>query len=151
MKVYRIATKDCIRDLSGKEAEEKGGRWNPPGLACLYTSESRALAILESLVHLPDHKRPRGMHIAVINIPDSVKALDVKLSVTEEDVKSAKFRKKMQRIGEKWLADQKFALLKVPSVIIPEEKNILVNPLHPESKKITLSKVRAFRFDERLF
>ena len=77
MLVYRIAKKDVIKDLSGTGAKLYGGRWNHKGTAVVYTSETRALATVEFLVHVSLSNAPRGLMIATIEIPCNIASEDV--------------------------------------------------------------------------
>ena len=71
MQVYRLAKAKHIRDLSGAGARIAGGRWNLKGTAVLYTAESRALATVEYLVHVPIAIIPRNLRMAAIDVPDA--------------------------------------------------------------------------------
>ncbi len=77
MLVYRIAKKDVVKDLTGTGAKLYGGRWNHRGTAVVYTSETRALATVEFLVHVSLSNAPSGLMIATIEIPDSIAPEDV--------------------------------------------------------------------------
>lgn len=77
MKLYRIATTAHIKDLSGAGARLYGGRWNEKGVAVVYTSESRALAVLEYLVHLPMVFAPGELSIMELKVPDSISPREV--------------------------------------------------------------------------
>ena len=72
MIVYRISKTKNIKDLSGTGARIFGGRWNNKGVSIIYASESRALATLEYLVHVPLSLMPTDLSLAAIKIPDSI-------------------------------------------------------------------------------
>ncbi len=149
MQVYRIAKQKYIKDLSGIGAKTVGGRWNPKGVAVLYTSTTAALSALEVLAHLPAAYFPDDMSIASIELPDKL--------ITELDVKKLpkNWNKtpppiEIQNVAMQWINEEKYLGIKVPSIIIPKEKNLLINPQHPTFKKIKILHVESFNFDTRL-
>ncbi len=139
-------------DLSGGGAKVTGGRWNSKGRAVLYASTSIALATLETLVHLGDNIAIRNAFLVRIEVPNAIwrqrQTLEAKaLPATwlAEPPGSTSIR-----TGDKWLMAQSSALLLVPSVIVPEEYNVLINPLHPASGQIKAGVQRQFVYDVRL-
>jgi RES domain-containing protein len=153
--VWRIATDTKTYeadDLSGAGAKSTGGRWNEPGDPVLYTSESQALACLETVVHLNAGGLPLNRYLVAITIPAAVwKAAQTEtpasLPVGWDADPSG--RASLQ-FGTTWLRSLASALLRVPSVIVPDEYNALINPLHPDSKAITAKKLRKWLYDPRL-
>jgi RES domain-containing protein len=152
---WRIAT-DARRypadDMSGAGAAARGGRWNDRGTALVYTSESRALACLETLVHLDDGGLPLNRYLIRIDIPDAVwkaarQATPATLPVGW-DAEPASITSVM--LGTAWAQSGATAILRVPSVIVPEEENILINPAHPDTARIKATKVRRWLYDPRL-
>jgi RES domain-containing protein len=153
--LWRIATDTPAYeadDLSGAGAKATGGRWNEAGAPMLYTSESRALACLETIVHLNAGGLPFNRYLVAVEVPDkawtgakqeSPGSLEVGWDAEPAGAVSIK-------IGTDWIKSKASALLIVPSVIIPEEFNILINPEHPESAGITAVKVRKWLYDPRL-
>lgn len=139
-------------DLSGKGAEISGGRWNLAGAPVTYAAESRALACLETLVHLNAGGLPLNRYLVEINVPDAIwKAAKVE-SVATLPVGWDALPASQTSIafGTAWLAAKSCALLVLPSAIVPEEANILINPLHADSAAITAKKVRKWTYDPRL-
>lgn len=150
MKVYRISKEKYIKDLSGTGAKLYGGRWNPKGYALLYTSEHRSLAALEVLVHLNRDTIPDGLKILTLEIPDQfIDDSDRKKykKIFSSEFSTARFVEE----GKKWIEAATGLALRVPSVLIHEENNILVNPLHKAFKKLKIVSVEDFGFDERFF
>lgn len=153
--LWRIATDTPTyeaHDLSGKGAEKDGGRWNPAGMPVVYTSQTRALACLETVVHLNAGGLPLNRYLVQIEAPADVwsqaEALDpAALPVGWEAEPPGKVS---IDLGAAWLKAKTSALLIVPSVIIPEEENVLINPQHPSAAKITATKVRKWTYDPRL-
>jgi RES domain-containing protein len=153
--IWRIATDTKsykADDLSGAGAKTTGGRWNAEGDALVYTSETRALACLETLVHLNAGGLPLNRYLVSVTIPDSVWAvartetpgrLPVGWDADPAGRASIQF-------GSAWIRSGSSALLRVPSVIVPDEYNVLINPLHPDSGGIIASKIRKWLYDPRL-
>lgn len=149
MILYRIAKCTYVNDLTGTGARLYGGRWNSIGKPMVYLASSRALAVLEVLVHLSPTMFPGGFCIAQIEVPDnSFQSVEIKqLPVNWQDISPPTALKK---VGDGFLKQQDKLLLKVPSAIVAEEYNYLLNPLHPEISKVKLIKQLPFNFDERL-
>lgn len=149
MKLYRIARTAYIEDTTGAGARLHGGRWNEKGVPVIYVASSPSLAALEFLVHLPIVLAPRDLSICRFVLPDSVSVTRVKKSALPAGWKSSPLSSETQAIGTRWAVRGKSLLLFVPSVLVPEESNILINPLHPEFRKIK-KRVQPFTFDPRL-
>jgi RES domain-containing protein len=150
MEVFRLARYTRRFDLSGYGAYLYGGRWNLPGLALLYTAEQRAIALLETLVHLPLEDLPDDMYLMTLEVPDDVS----REALTPEDLPTDWQRLSMPQptatIGHEWLKSGRSLALQVPSVVVPQERNLLLNPAHPEFIRVRLLDAQPFHFDERL-
>ena len=133
--------------LNGEGARLHGGRWNHPGQPCVYLASSRALAALELLVHLtPKTKCVRFSFLEV-----NLQALSIEKIATlppgwDETLPSWATRE----AGTEWLLSKRTAVLQVPSVLIQEEPNYLLNPSHPECENFFSVAARDFFFDSRL-
>jgi RES domain-containing protein len=149
MILYRIAKCSYINDLSGAGARLFGGRWNSVGKPMIYLASTRSLAILEILVHLSATMFPGDFCIAEIKVPDdSIKELPIKsLPANWQDILPPI---ELKKTGDDFLKQQEALLLKVPSAIIAEEFNYLLNPMHPAMSKVKLVKQLPFNFDQRL-
>lgn len=155
--LWRIATvtpKYDADDMSGGGAKATGGRWNEKDTAVLYTSETRALACLETIVHLSAGGLPLNRILVRFDVPENVwnarQVFDPNLaSNIGWDVEPAGMVS--INYGTKWAKSGLSALLEVPSVIVTEEKNILINPNHPDAALITATKIRKWTYDARLF
>lgn len=148
MIVYRITHAHYKDDLSGHGAKTYGARWNRAGNSMLYTGEHLSLCALELLVHLGWKELQRNFVALSIFIPDeaSIKLLDpekLKAGWKEDPDYTA-------YIGTAFLKLNEQLMMKVPSVVIPEEFNYLVNPAHTEFRKVKIRKSKPFIFDERL-
>lgn len=139
-------------DLSGEGARGASARWHSEGRLIVYLAESPAGALLERIVHLIDQGEgddlPRFYQLLKVAAPDAtaVKALNTK----------AKFdwRERIeftQQLGDAWLASGETPLARVPSVIAPHTWNVLLNPEHPDAKKVRIEAASRERFDPRLF
>jgi RES domain-containing protein len=150
MEVYRIAKCLYINDMDGTGPKMYGARWNSKGHPVIYTAGSRALAALEALAHIPQKNLPKDFCIAIIHIPDHIPVKTLVAKNLPKGWRTIPIQTSLQKIGDRWLKNRKQALLRVPSVIIPEEWNYLINPLHPDAKKIKIKNTFPFVFDERL-
>jgi RES domain-containing protein len=151
MIVFRLSKAKFANDLTGKGAEKSGGRWNSKGTALVYTSASRALCTTEIAVHTPLGNLPLDYKLISIDIPDNIHIQEVSEQKLPADWKSIPHVHSTQKIGDKFVEEEIFAVLKVPSVVVQDEYNYLINPAHIESHKITLKAIEPFSFDERLF
>lgn len=138
-------------DLTGGGAKSTGGRWNELGTPMLYTSESRALACLETVVHLNAGGLPLNRYLVQIELPDSAWAkAEVVDPTTLVGWDADPAGRASIKHGTNWMRDARSLLLFVPSGIVPEEANVLVNPLHPDMKGVTATKIRRWTYDPRL-
>jgi RES domain-containing protein len=149
MIVYRISDDRYVTDLSGKGAALYGGRWNSKDIYVVYTAESRALALLEAVVHIG--KVPaRGYSLATIEIPDdSIETYPIKKLPADWQTNPPQDR--LKEIGDNFIRAGKHLALKIPSALMMEEHNYLLNPAHPSFKKVKIISQRSIRVDERLF
>jgi len=149
MIVYRFAHRKFANELSGTGARLKGGRWNPVGLPVIYTSESISLALLEVLANALTLEELQMIRLMEIEIPTAAEYHDVKLQSLKKDwYLDVDYT---QWMGQEILKTKKSLLFRCPSAIIHNEHNYLINPLHPDFKKIKLNNSTDFYFDERLF
>lgn len=148
MKVFRIAREEYIKDLNGTGAKLFGGRWNPKGIAILYTSENKSLSALEVLVHFNRNTIPDDLRILTLQIPSN-EILDFDKKKFNNILSSEDSNYKFQVEGRKWIESNNSLSLKVPSVLIPGEYNILINPSHTSFNLLEIVEIEKFRFDER--
>ncbi len=146
MTVYRITTEQWSKSLT---ASGYSARWNAKGNFVIYTAESRSLACLENLVHRSGEGSNALYKLMVIEIPDSLSMETIDLASLKKDWYSIDNYVYCQGLGRKWLNDLNSVILKVPSVIIKKEFNYLINPNHPDFKKIKLAGNEEFYFDNR--
>jgi RES domain-containing protein len=137
--------------LSGEGARRSGGRWNRVGTPLVYTSGSIALACLETLAHLAAGDLPLNRYLVKVEVPDALwkaaEIFDPKNHVGWDAIPTGRVS---LDAGDAWAAARTSALLTVPSVIVPEERNILINPAHPDTTQLRAIKLRRWTYDPRL-
>ena len=148
MIVYRITGRKDAADLSGAGAAIYGGRWNKKGTPVLYTSESKELALLETIVHTPPMFVPK-LDILVIEIPDAVTEIEIgSLPPNWSDYPAPSI---LSGIAEKWIKEGKTMALKVPGCIIRSSHNFILNCRHRDYKNmVKVKEHKSFHFDLRL-
>ncbi|MEP6834248.1 MAG: RES family NAD+ phosphorylase [Gemmatimonas sp.] len=154
--VYRIATSAPnygADDLSGAGAKATGGRWNPVGTPVIYTSRSRALACLETVVHVGSSKPlPLNRYLVELLIPHVQWAARTVFRIPAESPEWDAEPPGHASIdwGTAWLASGTSLVAEVPSVVVPEESNVLLNPGHLEISAVSVWVVRKWMYDSRL-
>ncbi len=150
MQVFRIAKARHIKDLSGTGPKLYGGRWNRKNIPVIYTAENRSLATVEYLVHVPLSLLPKDLRLAVLEIPDSIVPEQMSLKQVPKDWRDYPAPPELAALGSAWALSRRSLLLRVPSAVIGNEFNILINPLHPEMSKVSMVRVEEYAFDRRL-
>jgi RES domain-containing protein len=153
MKVYRVERAKYLKmTLSGHGAAmTKGFRWNSLNTRLVYTSDSRALATLEVTAHLDmAEDLPSDRYYVEIEIPEDIKILEIRKTDLPRNWDAKPPTYETQVIGDNFALDLKAAVLKVPSAIVPFEFNYLINPLHPDAKRIKVVSKSPMKFDRRL-
>jgi RES domain-containing protein len=152
MLVYRISSRNYVRDLSGTGAGLYGGRWNPVGIRLLYTTGSISLACLEYLAHNFHVLASQDICLAKIRINQhSVETLTTR-DLPEGWNEKSYLPASTQKIGADFATRAQAYLIKVPSAIVPDEYNFLLNPLHPHHEYTVIEKlIDPFVLDGRLF
>lgn len=151
MQVFRLARYARRYDLSGYGAYLFGGRWNLRGTAVLYTAEARSLAIMEVLVHLTSEELPDDMYLLTLDVPDAASRTELPAAELPPDWRRTGLLQPTALLGQAWLDEGRTLALRVPSVVVPQEHNLLLNPAHPEFRRVRLAaEPELFRFDERL-
>jgi RES domain-containing protein len=151
MELYRITQEKYADDLSGNGARIFGGRWNSEGLFAVYTSSSRSLALLEILAHTPAKMLEGKIYIlTTISVPDSIRPEELDKTRLTAGWDAPDTRALTKKMGDKFLRSKKSLFLSVPSVLMPEENNYLINPLHTDMKKLKIIFKRRIYFDARV-
>lgn len=152
MKLFRLVSGNHVSALDGEGARLYGGRWNSKGTALIYASSSRALAMAEVLVQLRFEQIPTNYKMLEIEIREPIKLKKVtlgKLPTGWNNVSS--YSMATQRIGDLFCSKAEHLLLGVPSAIVKGDWNYLINPHHPDARKIKIVGMDDFPFDGRLF
>jgi RES domain-containing protein len=151
MVVWRLARKDHIdQPLSGEGARLYGGRWNHVGVAIAYTSQSLSLAVLEYLVNLSIDDLPKDLFSIQIKIPDDFVQPGISLDELPVTWRTFPAPEALKDLGTDWVGKGDTPILLVPSVVIPNERNCLINPKHSLAHRIVVDRVEPFGLDERL-
>ena len=149
MIVYRIGKTKHAGELAGEGARLNGGRWNHKLVPCIYTSESRALALLEYSANVGIEDIPRALSITSIEIPDkgifkpAVSDFPGDWSVSPSPASTKDF-------GSAFLKNTTYPVIRFPSIIIPEEFNYILNPLYNDKKIFRIVNIQDFVFDVRI-
>lgn|SRR5690554_869914 len=150
MKVYRLSRKKYADKLSGKGAALSANRWNSKGIEMIYTAESRALAMAEVIVHLSLDLLPKDFVLLEITIPDTISLKTIQTKTLSENWSRFPYHRTTQLIGDNFIKENKYAVLKVPSAVVIGDFNFLINPFHSEFETIKITSKQPFLFDQRL-
>ncbi|WKN43136.1 RES family NAD+ phosphorylase [Tunicatimonas pelagia] len=146
--VFRISRVKYASDLTGTGARLHGGRWNSKGQSVLYTASSRALAAVELAVHLDLNDLPDDLIMTTLTLPESATMLLLKSLPREWNRHPPSSASK--KIGDDFLIENHHLALAVPSVVVDEDINYLLNPNHPLFAKVNIKRQVPFHFDPRL-
>ncbi len=148
MKVYRISKCNYVDDLSGTGASRYPGRWHNKGTYVLYTASSPSLAMLESLVHISTVIKIELCMIC-LEIPEN-SIVELTANQLSENWFINPPPDNLKIIGDRFVQNEEFLALKVPSAVVQEEYNYLLNPAHPFFNRVKVIYSRLIRMDERL-
>jgi RES domain-containing protein len=151
MEVYRLSREKFADTLSGKGAAIKGARWNSVGVELIYTAENRSLAMAEVAVHFTLATLPHDYVIMTIFIPDDISLQKLNIGDLPIDWNIFPHPASTQTIGDKFVADNKYCVLQIPSSVTQGDYNLLINPNHPGFKRIKIMTTGKFPFDKRIF
>jgi len=148
MNVFRITQSKRASDISGYGAAIHPGRWNKKGTRVVYTGESKEIALLESIVHIPPMMIP-NLDILTIEIPDESITI-----LTPKDLPPNWYQYPaptiLSEISQKWIDEGRTMALKVPSSIIHSSNNIILNCQHNDYNAVKIISQKRFYFDSRL-
>ena len=142
MKLWRISE---FADLTGEGGLHYAARWNEGGLAIVYCSDHPSTSLLEILVHSDRDDLPPTYQLLEILVPDKLPILQPEVPRDWLDQYSA-----TQRRGTQFLLDLKHPIMRVPSVVMPQASNYLLNPNHPDAASIRIVETWRYPFDSRL-
>jgi RES domain-containing protein len=150
--VWRLAWPQFAAQLTGEGNMKTGARWNSPGRGVIYSSFNLSLCVLETLAHLHPVLRVNlpEMTAVRIEVPDGVPSLDIDRSELPTELDSEQAVRRCRELGDRWLSAQQHLTCTVPSVIVPQERNVIINPAHQLMGKVKIVSTEQFRFDARL-
>lgn len=146
MQVFRITTEKWAGVL---QSSGRAARWNSNGIFITYSASSRALACLEMLVHLNGEALSNPFKITIIDIPEGISMEQVPKFYNDDWVAFENYHY-TQAIGDEWSKSGRTAILKVPSAIIKNDFNYLINPFHADFAQLEVAEIEEFQFDLRL-
>jgi RES domain-containing protein len=149
MNVWRLA-RAAYTTPNGEGAKKYGGRWTPAGLAVVYTSASLALAAVEALVHADSDLLPDDLVILAAHIPEPFPIRTITPADLPDDWQHIPAPRTLLTIGGDWVSTSREVGLRVPSAVIPQEWNMLLNPAHRDFPAIKWTNEGPFRWDARL-
>lgn len=151
MEAYRLSRERFAATLSGIGAALKGARWNSIGVELIYTAANRSLAMAEVAVHFTLATLPSDYMMITIFIPDDISMQKLDISDLPTNWNMFPHTSTTQTIGDHFVADRKFCILKIPSAVTKGDYNLLINPNHPDFKHIKIIATEKFPFDKRIF
>jgi RES domain-containing protein len=151
-RVYRILRRTYARSpFDGEGAYRYGGRWSSPGIRLSYASEHQSLAMLEYFVHLDKDDPPGDLVLAIAEIPDDLNREQLEVNDLSVNWREAAPPPELARFGDEFAQNGEHCLLLVPSVLVPNENNYLINPAHPDYKRIVVRELEPLSYDSRMF
>ncbi|NQV16864.1 RES family NAD+ phosphorylase, partial [bacterium] len=150
MLIWRIIKSRYKADgLSGEGARVYGGRWTSPGHPVIYCAQHLSLAVLEIFVHIRNNVAMGAYSKLAIEVGED-RVSSITLAELPHGWDAPFPEAVLQRIGDKWLEAQQSLILQIPSSVIHEEHNYLINPLHPDFASLAISRLEPMPLDTRL-
>jgi RES domain-containing protein len=150
MRLYRLTNRNDPTDaFSGEGARRVAGRWHAAGLRVVYTSSSVSLAVVENLVHFEAENLAAIAFLYTVDVPDALIETP-SLSELPSDWNHPRRSDHARAYGSEWANSKRSLGLAVPSIAVPQERNVLLNPGHPEFQSLALGGPLPFSFDQRL-
>ena len=152
IRVYRILRKRYAKTpFDGEGAYRYGGRWSSPGVRLAYASDRLSLAMIEYFVHLDRDDPPPDLVVAAADIPDDVSRTRVNARSLPRGWRQSPAPVELAAIGDRFADRRRAAVLVVPSALAPDEFNWLLNPDHPEIRRVRIHTPEPFAYDARFF
>jgi len=149
MILYRFALEEFADNIDGFGASKFGGRWNSKGFPVVYTSLSISLSLIELLVHHTSINSIKNNKLVILELADDIAISEI--SIEEMNSNWQSDIKYSQTLGNRFIVSTSALLLKVPSAIIPQENNVLINPRHKQISQVKIKDILSFGYDLRLF
>jgi len=150
MLVWRLVReRHAATALSGEGARIAGGRWNHRGVSVAYCASSLSLATLELFVHVDPSAAPDDLVAVEIEIPDTPEPLAEHL--LPQDWRAIPAPDALKDVGSEWARSARSLALSVPSAIVKRERNVLINPAHPDFARVRVIEAAPFSFDPRMW
>lgn len=148
---WRIVKKKHVKyAFRGDGSRVYGGRWNSVGIPVVYTADSISLAVLEIIVHLENHEFLFNSYVKLPVMFDSKLVVELNRNKLPRNWNALPPPVSTQKIGVDWVSSLKSVVFKVPSSVIPDEYNFLINPNHPDFHLVKIGAAQNFAFDSRL-
>jgi len=151
MEVYRLSREKFAGSLSGIGAALKGARWNSAGIEMVYTAANRSLAMAEVIVHFMLAMIPEDYVMMTIFIPDDAAIYNLSPADLPKDWNAWPHSISTQALGDRFIMENKYPILRVPSAVTQGDFNLLINPMHADFKRIRIIENKKFPFDSRIF
>jgi RES domain-containing protein len=150
--VWRLTPPAFARALDGEGSSMVGGRWNSPGVTMVYTSSHLSLCVLEVFLNLPANLRLElpEFEAVHISVPDDAGTTQIGIAEFDTMLSAGDPLAACRTAGDNWIAAATDLVFAAPSVVVPEELNIMINPTHPRMREVAIVSTRPFRFDPRL-
>jgi RES domain-containing protein len=147
LKLWRLYRRAHGQGLDGAGGRHAAGRWHHQGTPVVYFGAGAAIVVLEKLAHLNPDTLPADLMLGLFEADVSVTDVWPEASAQSRDLDDIELTR---AAGQEWLTSSRSCVLRVPSIVVPEEHNLVVNPLHAEAQRIALTAERPFTFDGRL-
>jgi RES domain-containing protein len=150
--IWRLARPEFATELDGKGNANTGARWNSRGRGVIYASFNLSLCVLESIVHLPSFFRNNLPPMTAVRIeyPEKAARLDIDRAELPSDLWGTEAEKRCLELGDAWLMAQEHLVCTIPSAVVPQERNVMINPAHPLMGEVKIVSTESFLFDARL-
>ena len=151
MEAFRLSREKFAEPLTGKGAASKGARWNTVGVELIYLASNRSLAMAEVAVHLTMATIPSDYVMLTIHIPEDTSLQKLKVTDLPADWNAFPHPASTQMIGDRFTIECNYCVLQIPSAVTQGDFNLLINPHHPDFKRIKITEKIKFPFDKRIF
>jgi RES domain-containing protein len=151
MDVFRLIRERYADSLSGKGSSIKGARWNSVGVELIYTAGNRSLAMAEVAVSLTLATLPDDFVMMTIQIPNAIAIKELFMEELPSNWNLFPHPSATQKFGNEFVSENKYCVLKIPSVVTQGDFNFLINPYHKSFNQIKIIKTEKFPFDKRIF